>query len=320
MKEVDIRSAEIHARYLEMSVRDSQKMDRGKFVPVACPACKSNKSRFKFSKNRFDYVQCDDCGSLYCSPRPSNEELDHFYKDAESSIFWAKVFFPAVAESRRNMLFKKKATQIRDLFSRESFAGPSSICDVGAGYGIFLEELGKAFPTAKLHAVEPGHELAEECRKRGINTLEAFVEKALAWNGRFDFVMSSEVIEHLFSPEKFVKSLYDLTKPGGHAIVTGLGCEGFDILLLQDRAKSISPPHHLNFLSIKGFESLFKIAGFRDVSVWTPGELDVDIVLNSGFAPEFFKILGMRPGGTAGLQEFLKKHKLSSHVWAMGTK
>ena len=134
---------------------------------------------------------------------------------------------------------------------------------------------------------------------------------------RFDLVISSEVIEHVFSPEEFVRSLHQLTKPSGQVLLTGLGYEGFDILVLQEKSNSIFPPHHLNFLSIKGFEILFKRIDFKKVDIWTPGVLDVDIVMNSGVVPEFLKVLGRRQGALQEFQSFLASQKLSSHVWCL---
>ncbi len=316
MKESDIRRTDILARYQELSLRDGQKMDPSAFVPVPCPGCGGASTQFKFEKNTFSFIQCIQCGSVFCSPRPSQAALDEFYEKGASSDYWAKVFFPSVAEARREKLFRKKAEAIGRLMADRG-TQPRSICDAGAGHGIFLEELQKVFPDASLHAIEPGPSMAATCRDKGFETIETYAEQATAWQGRFDLVISSEVIEHVFSPETFVSALLQLAKPGGAVLLTGLGYEGFDILVLQEKSKSVFPPHHINFLSIRGFEALFERLGFRDVEIWTPGELDVDIVLNSGYAPEFLEVLCRRRGMTQQLQELLKAAKLSSHVWAL---
>ena len=109
--------------------------------------------------------------------------------------------------------------------------------------------------------------------------------------------------------------------------MSGLGVEGFDIQLLWEKSKSISPPHHINFISIKGFEILFAQAGFECIEVSTPGELDVDIVLNA-FQEDnslnlgrFERLLLSREGKDLGeFQKFLAQHKLSSHCWVSARK
>ena len=320
MKEQDIRPRELFDEYLRLSLKDAELIDQNKLVGVECVACGSVAGVDALNKNGFQYRRCQDCGTLYCSPRPSAQSLDEFYEASESSRFWATRFFPAVAEARREKLFRPKAKQIQEMCERFDLK-PESICDVGAGYGIFLEELGKLFPDARLYGVEPSPELSARCREIGIETLESTAEHSGEWAGRFDLVISSEVIEHVYSPRGFIEALARLLKPGGRVLLTGLGYEGFDILTLQEASNSIFPPHHINFLSVKGFEKLMEGVGLTGVDVWTPGRLDVDIVRSSGLGGEFMRVLESRgPEVLARFQEFLSNNQLSSHVWASACK
>jgi SAM-dependent methyltransferase len=320
MKEEDIRPKELFQRYLELSQKDAQKLEVGNFKKISCPGCGKDESEKRFKKNDFQYILCSFCGSLYCSPRPSEEDLELFYKKTESAKYWSEVFFPAVAETRREKLFRKKAKQIHDAMKKKNFS-PEAICDVGAGYGIFLEELNPFFPSTKFFAIEPSSDLAERCRSKGFETLLATAEQSHVWKEKFDLVITSEVIEHVYSSDRFIGSLYQLTKPGGYCLVTGLGYEGFDILALQEHSNSVFPPHHLNFLSIKGFRELFQRAGFSHIDIWTPGVLDVDIVKNSPMINEFTRVLVSRgEKAVEEFQSFLQKYQLSSHVWVMAKK
>lgn len=320
IKEEEIRPKELFQHYLELSQKDASKFNDSNFKRISCPGCGGDDPEKRFKKNGFQYVLCSICGSVYCSPRPSEEDLEIFYKTSESAKYWSEVFFPAVAETRREKLFRKKAKQVHNALKEKSFS-PEAICDVGAGYGIFMEELNSFFPSASLFAIEPCSDLAEQCRAKGFETLQTTAEQSGIWKEKFDLVISSEVIEHVYSCDRFVDSLYQLAKPGGHCLITGLGYEGFDILNLQKHSNSVFPPHHLNFLSIKGFKELFQRAGFLQVAIWTPGELDVDIVKNSPMVDEFTRVLASRgEKAVTEFQSFLQKHQLSSHVWALARK
>ena len=320
MKEQEIRPKELFQCYLELSKKDAQKFDEGNFEKIPCPGCGEDNYEKRFKKNGFQYVLCLTCGSLYCSPRPTEEELILFYTTSASAQYWSDVFFPAVAEKRREKLFRKKARQLYDFLNKKNFP-PENICDVGAGYGIFLEELRLFFPEAKLFAIEPGPDLAEECRTKGFETLQQPAEQSEEWYGKFDLVISSEVVEHVYSCNRFIDSLYKLVKPGGCCVVTGLGYEGFDILTLQKHSDSVFPPHHINLLSIKGFHKLLQRAGFSQIDIWTPGELDTDIVRNSPMMSEFVRVLVNRGDQVVEeFQSFLQKHQLSSHVWVLAQK
>ncbi|TGN18274.1 class I SAM-dependent methyltransferase [Leptospira idonii] len=317
MKESEIRPKALLQEYLRLAEIDSRQLDVTKFVKIACPACFSDNCQLHITKNNYKYDLCHDCGTLFCNPRPDGEVLDRFYDSAESSKFWSNEFFPHVAEPRREKLFKPKANRIFNIFSEKGFF-PRNICDVGSGYGIFLEELKKNFEKAELYGIEPSPEMAKISNEKGIITLNASAESSAEWSHRFDLVISSEVIEHVFSPEQFVISIHRLVKSGGYALLTGLGYEGFDILTLQERSNSIFPPHHINFLSIEGFEKLFKKVGFSEVEIITPGELDIDIVLGSGLVTEFTRLISKRGDKTiAEFQDFLRRNKLSSHTWVI---
>ncbi len=162
MKEEEIRPKK-NQHYLELSQQDARKFNASNFKKVSCPGCGGNNSEDRFEKNGFQYVRCLNCGSLYCSPRPSEDDLENFYKMSESAKYWSEVFFPAVAEIRREKLFRNKAKQVHTVLKKKSFY-PKAICDVGAGYDIFLEELNSCFPSADLFAIEPSPELAKRCQ------------------------------------------------------------------------------------------------------------------------------------------------------------
>jgi len=87
----------------------------------------------------------------------------------------------------------------------------------------------------------------------------------------------------------------------------------------------VFPPHHINFLSLAGFERAFAAAGLVDIDVTTPGQLDVDIVRNAwkrdpNFADQhrFLRRLIEDEQLASAFQDFLVQNRLSSHVWATG--
>ena len=320
MKEEDIRPKNLMQRYLELAEKDAYICKNKELVEVTCPGCGSEASEHEFIKYGFTYVRCDKCSSLYCSPRPTESALIEYYEKGASIRYFSETLFPATSKIRRKKIYQDKATKIEELFRSRRFS-PKSICDVGAGQGIFLEELSALFRNAEFYAIEPNSSLASQCREKNFITLESTAENSMAWNDCFDFVVSTEVLEHSFSLPKFVQALYRLTKKEGGCLVTGIGAEGFDMLTLGEDASNVYPPAHINFLSIEGAYSLFSSTGFRNVEVWTPGELDTDIVLSSGVPNDFIATLAKR-GETAmsEFQEFLRKHKLSSHLWMVGRK
>jgi SAM-dependent methyltransferase len=330
MKEEQIRPAQILDEYLRLSAKDAHDYFKdGIRTGIPCVACGSTENQvFQFHKHGFDYQLCSTCHSLYLSPRPDKAAFDQFYVDSPSSNYWANVFFPTVAEPRRDLLFAPKAKQILELCEQRNVTLDTYI-DVGAGYGILLEEFRKLSPKTKIMAVEPGAELAKTCREKGLEVLEATAEDAHEWNDKADLVTCFEVLEHAHCPLTFLESLKNLAKDGGQVLITTLTCDGFDIQCLWENSKSVSPPHHINFLSVAGLKELMERAGLSDVYIHTPGKLDVNIVENYckqnpehlGKLPNFAQTLLKRDEQTKeNFQQFLKDNQMSSHVWAIGTK
>ncbi len=320
MRESEIRPQDLFNKYLELSQKDGLQMDANLFVKRPCPGCDANDSCLQFTKYSFNYERCLNCGSLYCNPRPNDEQLGALYKNSESSQFWSKVFFPAVAEARKEKLFRPKAKEIREVF-KSKVPDSAKIIDIGAGHGLLLDELKNEWPQASFFAIEPDLNSAEVLKKKGYQTFVKHAQDMNASDGKFDLAVSFEVIEHVGDLHKFLSSIADLIAQNGCALFTGLGYEGFDILSLQAESKSVSPPHHLNFLSMKGFEMALKRAGFTKTEIWTPGKLDVNITSQGSVIPEFFRVLEDRgQEAIKELQNFLTKWKLSSHVWAVGYK
>jgi 2-polyprenyl-3-methyl-5-hydroxy-6-metoxy-1,4-benzoquinol methylase len=328
MKEVDIRPLELMKRYVELSAKDADLcFTGGQRRDLPCVSCGSENIKKEFSKSGFEYASCNDCGTLYQTPRPPIKEFDAFYKNSRSSQYWADVFFPSVAEARREKIFKPRVKRLLKLCKTTNL-NVSKLIDVGAGYGIFLDEWRKAVPETELVAIEPSVSLAEECRNKKLSVVESLVENVEGYEGYADLVVCFEVLEHVDSPLEFIKVLKKMVKPEGYLFISTLCIDGFDLQVLWDKSSQISPPHHINFHSIKGFEKLYERAGLTDVRISTPGKLDVDIVKNFVTSSDgsvlqnnrFLKSILDSDNKSDKFQDFLSSNQLSSHVWIMAKK
>lgn len=326
MKESEIRPEALLRRYLELSEQDATScFGNEPRVSIPCVACGSPRIEHDFDKHGFAFGVCQDCGTLFQTPRPAQSAFEAFYRDSVSSNYWAEVFFPAVAEARREKIFGPRAERLALLCEAQGLA-VRRLIDVGAGYGIFLDEWRKRAPETHMVAIEPSAALAGECRAKGFDVVENIVEQVGGeYVGFADLVVCFEVLEHVYEPAAFVKSLMRLARPGGFVFVSTLCVDGFDLQTLWDKSNQIFPPHHINFLSVSGFEKLFERAGLKNVSITTPGKLDLDIVRNTlRLAPElmhgqrFLQRLISDDTKAAAFQDFLANNRLSSHAWVLG--
>ena len=319
MKEEDIRKRDVFDRYLELVKKDiNDFFDFNSFKHITCPACHSSELSDEFVKFGFNYMSCKRCSTLFVNPRPPFEVLNKFYSSSPSTDFWIKKFFMPVAEARREKIFKPRAEYVFGLFGDIS---GYIIGDIGAGFGLFLEELKELLPENEYIAIEPSLEMAEICRKKGLKTICSPLEDVTGSEDVFDCLTAFELMEHLYDPKRFLEKVYSLLKPEGYFFLTTLNGKGFDILVLWERSKSISPPHHLNFYNPSSISLLFEETGFMNIEVTTPGKLDWDIVegmiLRDGIDPgKFWKVVAkeLNEQGKKTLQDWIVQNNLSSHM------
>lgn len=276
MKEDKIRKREVLNKYLRLVEKDTKKIfDFKSFVYITCPACGSKSSTSEFLKNGFKYVSCKKCFTLFVNPRPSFKDIERFYSYSKSTCFWVNKFFKPVAEIRRKEIFKPRAEYIAEIIRRKNRL---IVGDIGAGFGIFLEELRNILPSNQYIAIEPSYEMATICSNKHLLVRQKCLEDIATNEMRFDVLTAFELIEHLYDPRKFFKKVHSLLKPNGYFFMTTLNVEGFDVAFLWDKSKSVMPPHHLNFLNPRSIKYLLEKNGFKIVEISTPGQLDWDIV------------------------------------------
>jgi SAM-dependent methyltransferase len=326
MKEEEIRQRSTFNRYLELVAEDVQTIfaDRNNFIEIDCPACMNDNCQPQFEKLGFTYVLCPDCGTLFVNPRPPPQLLMDFYTQSRSASFFVHDFFQPVAEARREKIFRPRAEYVRDTLPDMA---NGIIGDIGAGFGLFLEELAKLWPSARLVAIEPSLEMVNICRGKGLETIPCAVEDVQGWDGQFDLLTSFELFEHLYDPRDFVRRVWRLLKPKGYLYFTTLNGEGFDIQILWEKSKSVSPPHHLNFFNPRSIRKLLESNHFSLERVDTPGKLDWDIVegmyREEGIDPgRFWRLLADQMGLATknSLQAWISENGLSSHMRMLARK
>lgn len=322
MKETDIRPKQLFDRYLQLAAEDAARLaeDAAGFVAVPCPAC-GGEGADSFVKASYRYCECRQCGSLFLNPRPTPERMERFYAEAESVRFWSTDFYRQTAEARRVSMFRPRAEMAAEMAERLGLGANARLADVGAGYGLFLEEAAQLGRFGTLTAVEPAAELAAVCRDKGFTVVEKTAEAVADGEVAADLATAFEVLEHVNEPLGFLRAVGTLLAPGGVAILTTLTASGFDIQVLWDAAKGVYAPHHINLMSVDGIEALVRRAGLELVELATPGRLDVDIVANtlaerSDVTPGRFvtNLLAASAETRAAFQSFLAANRLSSHV------
>nr|WHW29612.1 putative SAM-dependent methyltransferase [uncultured bacterium] len=162
----------------------------------------------------------------------------------------------------------QQATQDRRLF------------ELGCGNGVSAYALAQqGFEVTAIDASESGIEIAKK-NFAGINfaTGSAYDDLAGIY-GRYPIVMSLEVIEHLYSPVQFAKTVFDLLEPDGTAIIStpyhgylknlAVAVSGkFDT-----HVQPLSDGGHIKFFSKQTLATLLGDAGFSSTEFVMAGRI-----------------------------------------------
>jgi hypothetical protein len=107
-------------------------------------------------------------------------------------------------------------------------------------------------------------------------------------------------------------------KKGDLFIFTTLSSIGVDIRALWEKSKSVSPPHHLNFLNPNSMKILLERTGFKFLEATTPGKLDIDIMDNnrSDLHDRFWEAFSSlaTPEDKSKMQKLISELGFSSHM------
>lgn len=328
LSESEIRPDNLRGGMLQAIEADIKRMNsrRKDFVTIGCPACGSKKYHKKYSKYSMNFVECEVCETFFTNPRPTPEILSWFYKDSVNYNYWDKYIFPSSEQARRKKIVAPRVDKIINLCKKFKIR-TDSILEVGAGHGTFCQEMISRKVFKKVTAIEPVTSQAKTCESKGIKTINSTIEK-IKFNKKnlFDVVVNFEVMEHLFSPRKFIVNCEKFLKKGGLFIFTLPNGKGFDISTLGKLSDSVDH-EHLNYFNSRSMSLLLERCGFEVMEIATPGKLDAELVRKRILSGEFnadvflkqILIDNWEQAGT-NFQKFISEHKLSSHMMVVAKK
>jgi 2-polyprenyl-3-methyl-5-hydroxy-6-metoxy-1,4-benzoquinol methylase len=327
LKEDEIRPQRFNEGKKLAAAEDIEYLKRhlDEFVSVDCPACNNSNHHLELVKETFRYLCCEKCHTVYMSPRPNRRLLGEFYKQSKLYAYWNDYIFPSSEVSRRNMIFKPRVDRVVEI-SQKYLTVFEHFLEVGSGYGTFSEELKSRKLFGSIDSLELTPNLAETCRRKGLNVIERAIE-GVDIDDYYDAIGSFETLEHLYSPREFVISCFKMLRPNGILFMSMPNYFGYDIQVLGEQSSSIDH-EHINLFNPNSVSQLVVENGFEVLELFTPGELDVDIIRNKVIAGEmeisdkFTRqvVLSKSKKLRQEFQQFLSQNLLSSHMWIVARK
>jgi len=325
LKESDIRPENIYNEYKYILSKDIQNYfsDPSELIKIDCPGCSDKNSEFGFNKMGFDYCACNKCGSLFVSPRPTDDALRLFYKNSSAGRFLRKKILGNTLKSRSKKVFSYRIQWIVGLIE-EYMPDAKIFLDYATKYPTLLEQLNKTGLFESIVSVLPECYEHENLLPRNIKVIKNnhIVEDSI------DIFSAFEVIERAFDPGKLFNDAYNVCKKNGLFIITSATSSGFEYQVLGKYSPNLIPTDRINLLSLEALTAQIEKAGFEIIEVSTPGRLDIEMVKRTYEKnPDipldpFWKYLFRYRDENAlhSLQEYLQRFQLSSHVRIAGIK
>ena len=167
---------------------------------LSCNVCRSD--RIQRVDPEFNFCQCDSCGYVFDSPRPSAAEVAAFYSQPAKYDSWLQ------EESARDALWKRRVSKLLP------HKAEGNLLDIGAGIGQFLHHARPFFTQiAGTEVSASAIRIARE--KYGIELCPAEAEELNMPPASFDNITLFHVLEHVPDPVRLIHRCQGLLRPQG---------------------------------------------------------------------------------------------------------
>jgi SAM-dependent methyltransferase len=225
----------------------------------ACPLCAADAPlATAYDEPPFAVTRCGKCGLWYLNPRLSAEAAHKLY--ASDDYFGGGKAGYADYESQERSLRTTFRKLLRTLRARGAATG--DLLEVGCGPGYLLDEARAYFERRA--GVELSPEAASEARQRSAADVYEGNEK-IPPDRRFDCIIATHVIEHIYDPVAFASDLAGKLRPGGIMVLAAPDMGSIFRRVMGRRWPSFKYPEHVSFFDRHTLPQLLRNAGLSAI-------------------------------------------------------
>src|SRR6267378_4449895 len=227
----------------------------------ACPLCGSDRRNFPFRLHEpYRVVRCTECGLYYLYPRLIESAMQEAYRQSSYYEGGASGYADTSYTAQESALRATFKSLLHNLAGRGLIGG--DLLEIGCGYGYLLDEARSFFERRVGTDFSP--EGAEIAGATGAEVFVGGIEQVPS-EAKFDCVIGTQLIEHVYEPLSFIKRLAGHTNPGGHIILATPDIGGVLRRAMGLRWPSFKAPEHVVYFDFQTLSSLMRQAGLQGV-------------------------------------------------------
>jgi 2-polyprenyl-3-methyl-5-hydroxy-6-metoxy-1,4-benzoquinol methylase len=209
--------------------------------------------------NEYKVVVCHRCGFVYADPAATQRDYDRFYCEWSKYDDSATATGSGVSSYDAARLSATAADIARALPSRGA-----TILDAGCATGGLLTALREQGFTA-VAGLDPSPGCAAACRDRGFAAYVGSIGSAPANMPKFDCVVFSHVLEHVYDIPAFFAAARELLAPGGYVYLETPDATRYADYLYAPFQEFNT--EHINHFSARTLENTAHHFGFKPIMV-----------------------------------------------------
>jgi SAM-dependent methyltransferase len=217
-----------------------------------CPLC-GGRGEFKLSQNEHRIFDSDDCGFLFVHPYPTAEAVNEFY--ASDYLDADAKFYPKL-NSRKRRAFMKALRFLHLTYGKK-------VLDLGCGGGVMAERFRRF--GADSYGIDISDNSIDFARSHfpKCSFFCGSFDQFLKRNITFDFIFTTDVMEHLPGPHDCMRFIAASSKPGTAVYVATPDAGHPNVPEDLSSWSNICPPAHLQWFNKSNMERIFDDYGFQ---------------------------------------------------------
>ena len=269
----DNRSFDLAERVYAGRVEAAEGMLAGAsaFARRECPVCGHDDGEIR-DVFGYEVTRCGRCLTDYVGLCPTPAQLAGFYNSSLISELNREIW-----QRDRTREFQGKLAVISTLVQEKI----TPIVELGSGPGQFVSFLNRN-GYDNVVGIDVDKEACDIGVQNGVDVRNIDLTKDAA--PAAGLYLLYEVIEHLFDPKAFLRSLWSQMPAGSALVLTTPNADGADNVTIPATqsgrfiASAIFPPYHINAFSVKGLFHLALDLDYEVVDISTPGGLDLEMI------------------------------------------